>query len=256
MLDRPARRPATADIPIVVASVVDDRARGLALGAQEYLLKPVRAATTCSAPSRGSAYPAPRGRAARRRGAMSRARILVVEDNPLNLKLVRDVLGAAGYDVVSATSGEEGLAVAAELPPGPGAHGPAAARDRRVRDHAAAARRDAIDSRVPVVAVTASAMTEDQERVRRAGFDAYLEKPISVRGARRPGRRAACRTEAAVTADPVTVLAVDDQPANLPPARRRARPRAATASLPASSGQEALDAAARTPTSTWCCSTS
>ena len=37
------------------------------------------------------------------------ARILVVEDNPLNLKLVRDVLGAAGYDVVSATSGEEGL---------------------------------------------------------------------------------------------------------------------------------------------------
>ena len=40
---------------------------------------------------------------------MSRARILVVEDNPLNLKLVRDVLGAAGYDVVSATTGEEGL---------------------------------------------------------------------------------------------------------------------------------------------------
>jgi len=112
---------------------------------------------------------------------MSPTRILVIEDNPLNLKLVRDVLGAVGYDVVSATSGEEGLAMAAELPPAlvlmdlqlPGIDG--FETMRRLR-------RDTIDSQVPVVAVTASAMTEDQERVQRAGFDSYLEKPISVRG--------------------------------------------------------------------------
>jgi two-component system cell cycle response regulator DivK len=112
---------------------------------------------------------------------MSPARILVVEDNPLNLKLVRDVLGAAGYDVVSAATGEEGLEVAAEKPPAlvlmdlqlPGIDGIETMRRLR-RDHLA--------PEVPVIAVTASAMTEDQERVRSAGFDDYVEKPISVRG--------------------------------------------------------------------------
>lgn len=112
---------------------------------------------------------------------MSPARILVVEDNPLNLKLVRDVLGAAGYDVVSATTGEEGLRVAAELPPAlvlmdlqlPGIDGTETLRRLR---------RGPLDPRVPVVAVTASAMPEDHEQAERAGFDGYLEKPISVRG--------------------------------------------------------------------------
>ena len=112
---------------------------------------------------------------------MSRARILVVEDNPLNLKLVRDVLGAAGYEVVTATSGEEGLRVAAEHPPElvlmdlqlPGIDGTEAMR--RLRDGPLA-------DDVPVVAVTAFAMAEDQANAARAGFDGYIEKPISVRG--------------------------------------------------------------------------
>lgn len=112
---------------------------------------------------------------------MSRTRILVVEDNPLNLKLVRDVLGAAGYDVVSATTGEDGLREAAQNPPAlvlmdlhlPGIDGTETMRRLR---------RDTLDPAVPIIAVTASAMTEDQERLRRAGFDDYLEKPISVRG--------------------------------------------------------------------------
>jgi CheY-like chemotaxis protein len=109
------------------------------------------------------------------------ARILVVEDNPLNLKLVRDVLGAAGYDVVSATSGEDGLRLAAEDPPDlvlmdlqlPGIDG--AETMRRLRDGPLA-------DHVPVVAVTAFAMAEDQANATRAGFDGYLQKPISVRG--------------------------------------------------------------------------
>jgi len=46
-----------------------------------------------------------------------KTRILVVEDNPLNLKLVRDVLSFAGYDVIEAQSGEEGLRAAQETPP-------------------------------------------------------------------------------------------------------------------------------------------
>lgn len=111
---------------------------------------------------------------------MSGRRILVVEDNQLNLKLVRDVLDAAGYDVVSATSGEEGLRVAADLPPAlvlmdlqlPGIDGTETMNRLR---------RSTLDPTVPIVAVTASAMTEDHERARRAGFDGYLEKPLSVR---------------------------------------------------------------------------
>jgi two-component system, cell cycle response regulator DivK len=112
---------------------------------------------------------------------VSGARILLVEDNPLNLKLIRDVLGAAGFDVVSATSGEDGLQLAEEHPPDlvlmdlqlPGIDG--AETMRRMREGPLA-------DDVPVVAVTAFAMAEDQANATRAGFDGYLEKPISVRG--------------------------------------------------------------------------
>ena len=112
---------------------------------------------------------------------MTGERILVVEDNPLNLKLVRDVLDAAGYDVLEATSGEEGLRVAAEHAPElvlmdlqlPGIDGSETLHRLR---------QDGLGPGVPVVAVTAFAMAEDHAQAERAGFDAYVEKPISVRG--------------------------------------------------------------------------
>ncbi|OBF41049.1 two-component system response regulator [Mycobacterium sp. ACS1612] len=111
---------------------------------------------------------------------MTPRRILVVEDNPLNLKLVRDVLSFAGYDVVEAQSGEEGLRVAKQTPPDlvlldlqlPGIDG--AETLRRLRQ-------DTLGPHVPVVAVTALAMAEDKARASQAGFDGYVEKPISVR---------------------------------------------------------------------------
>jgi two-component system cell cycle response regulator DivK len=107
-------------------------------------------------------------------------RILVVEDNPLNLKLVRVVLQPAGYDVIEAQSGEEALHVAQEDPPDlvlmdlqlPGIDG----TETLHRLRRGPLRRD-----VPVVAVTAFAMAEDRERASLAGFDGYVEKPISVR---------------------------------------------------------------------------
>jgi two-component system cell cycle response regulator DivK len=107
-------------------------------------------------------------------------RILVVEDNPLNLKLVRDVLQFAGYDVVEANSGEEGLRVAEEDPPDlvlmdlqlPGIDGTETLRRLR---------QGSLGRDVPVVAVTAFAMAEDRARASLAGFDGYVEKPISVR---------------------------------------------------------------------------
>jgi two-component system cell cycle response regulator DivK len=107
------------------------------------------------------------------------ATILVVEDNEKNLKLVRDVLQVAGFDVVAASSAELGVAMAIEQPPDlvlmdlqlPGMDGTEALRQLRDSPRTRA---------VPVVAVTAFAMKDDRERALNAGFDGYLEKPISV----------------------------------------------------------------------------
>jgi len=110
---------------------------------------------------------------------MGQSRILVVEDNPKNLKLVRDVLTFSGFDVIEATSGEDGVRLAHEELPDlilmdlqlPGIDGTEALRQIRETE----------DSHVPVVAVTAFAMNEDRDRAYESGFDGYVEKPISVR---------------------------------------------------------------------------
>jgi two-component system, cell cycle response regulator DivK len=106
--------------------------------------------------------------------------ILVVEDNERNLKLLRDVLEYAGYDVRVARTGEDGVTLALKEPPDlvlmdlqlPGINGTEALR--RLRESPRTAD-------IPVVAVTAQAMKQDRERALDAGFDGYVEKPISVR---------------------------------------------------------------------------
>jgi two-component system, cell cycle response regulator DivK len=107
-------------------------------------------------------------------------RILVVEDNERNLKLIRDVLQFAGYEIVEATSGEQGVALAQDCEPDlvlmdlqlPQMDGTEALRLLRESPRTRG---------VPVVAVTAFAMREDRERAFGAGFDGYLQKPISIR---------------------------------------------------------------------------
>jgi len=106
--------------------------------------------------------------------------ILVVEDNERNLKLVRDVLEYAGYDVRVARTGEDGITLAVSEPPDlvlmdlqlPGIDGMEALRRLRESPRTAG---------IPVVAVTAQAMKQDRERALEAGFNGYVEKPISVR---------------------------------------------------------------------------
>jgi CheY-like chemotaxis protein len=106
--------------------------------------------------------------------------ILIIEDNERNLKLVRDVLQFNGFQTAEARTAEDGLALASASPPDlvlldlqlPGIDGMEAFRQLRGSPPTAD---------VPVVAVTALAMKDDRERVLRAGFDGYLEKPISVR---------------------------------------------------------------------------
>ena len=106
--------------------------------------------------------------------------ILLVEDNDKNRKLVRDVLTVKGYRLVEAETGEDGVRLAQEHHPAlilmdiqlPGINGIEALRQLRA---------DAATAAIPVMAVTASAMTHDRQAIMAAGFDAYQSKPISVR---------------------------------------------------------------------------
>jgi two-component system cell cycle response regulator DivK len=106
--------------------------------------------------------------------------VLLVEDNPRNLKLARDVLEYGGFVVIVATTGEEGVEQAMATLPDvilmdlqlPGIDGYAALE--LIRGHGPT-------EHIPVVALTAFAMRQDRERVMASGFAGYLEKPISVR---------------------------------------------------------------------------
>jgi CheY-like chemotaxis protein len=107
----------------------------------------------------------------------SGAGILVVEDNKENLELVSYLLAAGGYAPVLATNGSDGLRLAIELVPGlvlldlrmPGMDGYEVASAIRTRS-------ELVNTRI--VAVTASAMISDRDRIVTAGFDGYIQKPI------------------------------------------------------------------------------
>ena len=106
--------------------------------------------------------------------------ILIIEDNENNRMLVRDVLQSRGYQTEETDTGEEGVRLARASKPAlilmdiqlPGMNGMEALRLLR----ADAATRD-----IPVMAVTASAMTHDRHKIMATGFDAYQSKPINVR---------------------------------------------------------------------------
>ncbi len=106
--------------------------------------------------------------------------ILIVEDNEKNLKLVRDVLTFNGYRTVEATTAEEGIEIALAQRPAlvlmdiqlPGMDGISALRHLRVHP---------LTERIPVLAITASAMTGERQKILEAGFDGYQAKPIPVR---------------------------------------------------------------------------
>ena len=182
MLEALKTDPATRDIPVIVVSIIDERSRGVALGAAAYLVKPVSrddlrtALTTVACP--GAQHPRREHRA--QGGHMSAHTILVVEDNPKNLKLIKAVLEFSGFEVIEALSGEEGVRLAGEASPDlilmdlqlPGIDGAEALRQIRSTK---------VGPGVPVVAVTAFAMSDDRERAFASGFDGYVEKPISAR---------------------------------------------------------------------------
>ena len=107
-------------------------------------------------------------------------KILVVEDNLLNLELVTDLLETSGFIVCHAHTAEEGLRAARELAPDlilmdlslPGMDGLAATRT--LRD-------DPATRHLPIIALTAHAMKGDEALALRAGCEGYLTKPIDTR---------------------------------------------------------------------------
>jgi CheY-like chemotaxis protein len=109
-----------------------------------------------------------------------RARILVVEDNPLNRLLVHDILELRGHEVVEAATVDEARAALERAKPDlllldvqiPGGGGEAVIREVR--------RRPAL-ANLPIVAVTSLAMPGDRERLLATGFQGYLSKPIDTR---------------------------------------------------------------------------
>jgi CheY-like chemotaxis protein len=111
---------------------------------------------------------------------MARELILIVEDNEKNRKLVRDALQFKGYRTIEAETGEEGVRLAHELGPAlilmdiqlPGIDGVTALGQLRA---------DPVTRGIPVIAVTASVMAQDRQKIMAAGFDAFQGKPISVR---------------------------------------------------------------------------
>ena len=111
---------------------------------------------------------------------MANELILIVEDNPQSLKLVRDILQIKGYQTLETETGEEGVRLARERQPAlilmdiqlPGINGIEALQRLRA---------DPMTSATPVIAVTASVMTQDRSRIMAAGFNGFQSKPISIK---------------------------------------------------------------------------
>lgn len=106
--------------------------------------------------------------------------ILIVEDNEKNRKLVRDLLRVKGYQTIESESAEEGLKLAVDKSPAlilmdiqlPGIDGITALKQLRT---------DPKTKNIPVIAITASAMTHNRQTMLAEGFDGYQTKPIGLK---------------------------------------------------------------------------
>jgi signal transduction histidine kinase/DNA-binding response OmpR family regulator len=146
--------PRTAPIPVVVVSMLDERGRGFALGAAEYLVKPVGKEQLLAALYRAVAMPE------------RKHTVVAVDDDPLAIELVRASLEPEGWTVLGAATGQEGLALIRERQPSvvlldllmPGMDG---------FEVVEALRAEPDTKSVPVVILTSKSMTrQDKERLR------------------------------------------------------------------------------------------
>jgi PAS domain S-box-containing protein len=184
VLERLKAEPCTRSIPVLIVSVMDDRAYGLALGAADYLVKPFTRQDVQQVLYRlgqvggNDTHQAPQ---APLEQALQHPTILLAEDNEANITTILDYLRAKGYQVVVARNGAEAIVRAHEVRPAiilmdiqmPGMDGLEAIRRIRANLNVA---------QTPIIALTALAMPGDRERCLAAGADDYLSKPVSLRG--------------------------------------------------------------------------
>jgi CheY-like chemotaxis protein len=114
---------------------------------------------------------------------MTQRKVLVVEDNDMNMQLVEFLLEEGGYDIVKAASGEEALALTRDGAAGipdlilmdihlPGMDGLSVVREMKTSERTRS---------IPILALTAHAMRGDKDRFLDAGCDGYISKPIDVK---------------------------------------------------------------------------
>jgi PAS domain S-box-containing protein len=171
--------PNISSIPVVIVSVLDERIRGIALGAIDYLVKPFSPQQVSEVLrkvliGRGKGTTTHAQRVTGLKGKV----VLIAEDNDLTLNTVMDFLIAQGCQVISARNGTEVIELARECRPDvilmdiqmPGMDGIEATRRIRSNED---------NGRVPIIALTALAMAGDRERCMSVGMDDYLSKPVS-----------------------------------------------------------------------------
>jgi len=154
--------PEVADIPVIIVSMLDERGKGFALGAAEYLVKPVGRDDVLTALER----------CLQARGAAGK--VLVIDDDPRALSLIHAVLEPEGYTVMSAAGGEEGVALAISEQPDvvvldllmPKVDGFAVVERLRA---------DPATAETPIVVLTSKTMTAEDKR-RLNGQISYLAR--------------------------------------------------------------------------------
>jgi len=111
---------------------------------------------------------------------MTEGKVLLIEDNPLNLELAVDLLEIDGHEVLTATTAEKGIELAKKETPDlilmdislPGMDGLEATRILK---------KDETTKNIPIVAMSAHAMKGDEEKAREAGCVGYIKKPIDTK---------------------------------------------------------------------------
>ena len=111
---------------------------------------------------------------------MSSNKVLIVEDNPMNLELITDLLEISGYSILQATTAEEGINIAKTESPVlilmdiglPEMDGLTATKILK---------NDEKTKKIPIIALTSHAMLGDEEMIRNAGCEGYITKPINTR---------------------------------------------------------------------------
>lgn len=187
VLERLKANPGTKDIPVMIVSIVDERQRAQALGAAEYLIKPINrnqlSYALCKLTAAAESVEEKTSNDATECEAEEddgRAHILLAEDNDANVKTLTDYLRAKGYRVSVARDGVEAVAQTKALRPDiilmdiqmPNMNGiEAMEKLQEDTDH----------RHIPTIALTALAMPGDRERCLAAGACDYLSKPVSLK---------------------------------------------------------------------------